>query len=152
MTLYGRCVCGVCHYTLKMASLPVAYACHCLDCQTASGSAFTLQSITPSSGFSLTGETIDWPHPNARGKSVTHRFCATCKTRLFSTNEERPGILILRMGTLENSSVIVPAVHMWLKRMQPWIGLPAGTETYLESVPVERMQIMFAPNFASVHD
>ena len=56
------------------------------------------------------------------------------------------------MGTLENSSVIVPAVHMWLKRMQPWIGLPAGTETYLESVPVERMQIMFAPNFASVHD
>lgn len=149
MSFYGCCVCGVCRYTLDVASLPVAYACYCLDCQTMSGSGFTLQSIIPVSLLSMTGETIDWTRENARGNIVTHRFCASCKTRLFSTNEERPGVAILRMGTLQDSSDVVPAVHMWVKRRQPWIGLPPDAETYPESVPAARMKILFAPNFES---
>ncbi len=43
----GGCRCGAVRYTVKADKLPNTYACHCLDCQTWSGSAFSLQFIVP---------------------------------------------------------------------------------------------------------
>ncbi|MEJ0022380.1 MAG: GFA family protein [Alphaproteobacteria bacterium] len=37
------CRCGAVRYELQTAALPRAYACHCLDCQTWTGSAFSVQ-------------------------------------------------------------------------------------------------------------
>lgn len=148
MALSGGCRCGACRYTLDYPAVPVTYACHCLNCQTMSGASFVLQAMVPASRLSTTGEVVEWAHPNAQGKLTTQRFCAVCKTRLYSVSEGRPGIALIRAGTLDNSAEILPAVHMWTKRKQSWVGLPTGAEAYDEGMPPERVKAIFAPNVA----
>jgi len=53
----GGCRCGAVRYRLASTQLPRAYACHCLDCQTWSGSAFSLNALLPEDGFSVSGRT-----------------------------------------------------------------------------------------------
>jgi len=113
-----------------------------------SGSGFVLQALVPLSRFSVAGEVIEWSNANPQGKVTTQRFCMVCKTRLYSTNEGRPGMVLVRAGTLDESMQITPAVHMWVKRKQSWIGLPAHAETYEEAIPPDRVRAIFAPNFA----
>jgi hypothetical protein len=86
-------------------------------------------------------------HPNSRGDVTIQRFCAVCKTRLYSTNEGRSGTAVIRAGTLDDSGALVPTVHMWAKRKQAWIGLPLDTEIYDEAIPPDRAKISFAANF-----
>ena len=47
MTVRGGCRCGAVRYTLALDDLPLTYACHCTDCQTWSGSAFSQQVLVP---------------------------------------------------------------------------------------------------------
>lgn len=148
MPLSGRCRCGAVSYTLEAAGMPSSYACHCLECQTISGSAFTIQVPVKESRLHFEGELIDWQNKDSKGNVSIHRLCAVCKTRLYSTNVGRPGIAVLRGGTLANSDKITPTLHTWIKRKQPWIGLPADTEAYEEAAPVQRMLSAFASNFA----
>ena len=148
VALAGGCRCGQCRYTLAYDAVPVTYACHCLDCQTMTGSACTLHALLPAERLSIEGDIIAWENRNSQGKLTSQRFCATCKTRLYSTNEGRPGTVLLRMGTLDDSMRIVPAVHIWVRRKQFWVGLPADAETYEEGMPPERAKAVIGPNFA----
>jgi len=148
MALLGGCRCGACRYSLDYVALPVTYACHCLNCQKMSGGGFVLQVLVPLSRFSIAGEVIEWANPNPQGKVTAQRFCGVCKTRIYSTNDGRPGMAIVRAGTLDDSMEVTPAVHIWVKRKQSWIGLPAYAETYDEAMPPDRARAIFAPNFA----
>jgi hypothetical protein len=66
---------------------------------------------------------------------------------LYNTNTARPGVALVRAGTLDESDTIVPAVHMWACRRQPWIGLPGNAEVHDQAIPFERFMQIFAPNF-----
>lgn len=148
MTLLGGCRCEAFRYELEYSVPPVSHACHCLDCQTMSGSSFALQILFPQSRFSLSGALIEWARPNRRGATTRQQFCAICKTRIYSTNDERAGILTLRAGTLDDSAELNPIAHMWIRRKQPWLQLPVDAETYEEGIPAERMMTLLARNFA----
>jgi hypothetical protein len=148
MTLTGGCRCNAFRYSLNYAITPLSYACHCLDCQTMSGGAFALQMIIPQSRFTASGELVEWAHPNRRGTTTRQQFCAICKTRIYSTSDERVGILTLRAGTLDESEAIKPIAHMWVRRKQPWFQISTDAETYDEGIPADRMKILFASNFS----
>jgi hypothetical protein len=151
MAISGGCRRSQCRYSLDYPSIPATYACHCLDCQTMSGVAFVIQALVPLSRFTIVGERIEWSHPNPQGNVTTQSFCDVCKTRLYSTNEGRPGLVLVRAGTFDDSLTAIPAVHMWIKRKQLWIGLPTDAEFYDESVPSDRGAAIFAPNFAETN-
>ena len=51
----GGCRCGAVRYKLALDTLPLTYACHCLDCQTWSGSAFSQQTFVPEAALAVTG-------------------------------------------------------------------------------------------------
>jgi len=148
MPITGGCRCGACRYTLNYPAIPVIYACHCRDCQTATGGGFVLQAMMPAARLVLTGDGIERSAPNSRGGVTTQFYCAQCLTRLYSTNTARPGVALVRAGTLDASDTIVPAVHMWGSRRQPWIGLPPEAEVHAEAIPLERVMQIFAPNFS----
>ena len=112
-----------------------------------SGASFSLQSLVSLSRLAIAGEMIDWEHPNSAGQIVKQCFCAVCKTRLYSTNEGRPGMALVRAGTLDNSAIIAPAVHAWVKRRQTWFSLPIEAEVHDENVPQDRMMALFAHSF-----
>lgn len=130
MGLTGRCRCGGVEYAIDMEALPAAYACHCLICQTWSGSAFALHALLPASLIDIRGDMSEYAYAGEGGTMSRHWSCPTCATRIANENGAVPGMVILRAGTLDRSGELVPAVHIWISRKQPWVRLDAGVAAF----------------------
>jgi hypothetical protein len=133
--LTGGCRCGGVRYSLNLPQLPRAYACHCLDCQTWSGSAFSEQFLLGEDDLVVTGPVTIYEFTNPSGRISRQRMCPTCHTRIYNTNSSRPGIAVVRAGTLDESHTLNLVAHIWIKRKQPWIVIPDGVPTWPEAAP-----------------
>ena len=76
----GGCRCGAVRYTLALDSLPTTYACHCLDCQTWSGSAFSQQTFLPEEALAVTGPLSVYELTTPSGRVSNQRMCSICLT------------------------------------------------------------------------
>ena len=135
--LSGGCRCGAVRYALAVDRLPPTYACHCLDCQTWTGSAFSQQIVLPEHVLTVTGTPEIYELTSPSGRLSRQRVCGTCHTRIYNTNSARPGRVVIRAGTLDRSDQLVVAAHIWVKRKQPWIAIPESVPTWPESAPVD---------------
>jgi len=133
--LQGGCRCGAVRYTLALSALPRTYACHCRDCQTWSGSAFSQQTFLPEAALSVSGPVVIYEMTYPSGRVSTQRMCGLCHTRIYNSNSARPGIVIVRAGTLDRSDELEVVAHIWVKRKQPWLTLPAGVPAWPEGAP-----------------
>lgn len=134
MTITGGCRCGAVRYELAIEAIPLAYACHCLQCQTWSGSAFSEQLLLREDQVSVGGPVVRYDL-TTEDRTSHQRMCGTCHTRLYNTNTRRPGIAVIRAGTLDDSHRIQVAAHIWVKRKQPWLALPEGAPAWPEGAP-----------------
>ena len=135
----GGCRCGACRYTLALDALPPVYCCHCLDCQSWSGSAFVEQAVIRPDTIAMTGPVVEGDVLMPSG-SVSHQVaCGQCFSRLVSTNASRPGMALLRAGTLDDSDRIEPRAHIWTRRKQRWIGIAEGVPCFPENAPPAEM-------------
>lgn len=119
----GGCRCGTCRYQIAGDAPPPVYCCHCLDCQTWSGSAFTMQGVIRPDTIAATGPIVEYAFTSPSGSTSTQMVCGTCHTRLWNINSARPGLAVVRAGTLDASGTLVPRMHIWATRRQPWIDL-----------------------------
>jgi hypothetical protein len=131
----GGCRCGAVRYTISRGNLPPVYACHCLACQSGSGSAFSEQAVIPDGSIEASGPVLDYRFTRPDGNHGHHRLCAECFTRLWSTNNALPGVALVRAGTLDRSQELTPRAHMWIKRKQLWVEVPADVAQWPESPP-----------------
>jgi len=135
-TVEGGCRCGRIRYRVATAKLPNAYACHCRDCQTWSGSAFSLQFIVPEADLKVDGEPSIFEITSADGARVSRqRACPTCFTRVHNTNTARPGLAVVRAGTLDRSDELKIVAHIWTKRKMKGIDIPADVPSWSEGAP-----------------
>ena len=142
----GGCRCGAVRYELALDSLPATYACHCRDCQTWSGSAFSQQTFLAETSLSVTGPVVVYELTNASGRISTQRMCGVCHTRIYNSNSARPGVVVVRAGTLDRSDELDVVAHLWTKRKQSWLTLPAGVPTWPEAAPMaELLKAMMPP-------
>lgn len=126
----GGCECGAVRY--RIGGTVHVYACHCLNCQTRSGSAFGEHAMVACSDFMLEGATV------ARSRVVGDAafeevFCEACLTRVFNRYDLMPDVVILRAGTLAESGHVTPIAHIWTKRKQGWVLLPADVPASKET-------------------
>ncbi|MCE9658507.1 MAG: GFA family protein [Burkholderiales bacterium] len=141
--IQGGCRCGAVRYTLALDTLPPIYACHCLDCQTWSGSAFSLQTFQPEAALTVSGPIVVYEFTTPSGSTSTQRMCGVCHARIYNTNSARPNVVVVRAGTLDRSNELRVVAHLWVKRKQPWLTLPDGAPAWPESAPVaELMQAL----------
>jgi len=119
----GGCVCGDLRYTLRKDPV-VVYACHCTDCQTETGSTCYLAVVVESASFEYTrGKPATFDVTLADGRTKGAVYCPRCVTA--TGGESRiPGLASVNGGTLDDSSWIVPAGHIWTRSAQPWLKLP----------------------------
>ena len=137
-TIEGGCRCGRIRYRAALPALPRAYACHCLDCQTWSGSAFSLQFLLPEGDLAVTGEPALYERPSPDGTRVSRqRACPVCFTRVYNTNTRRPGVAVVRAGTLDRSEELAVVAHIWTKRKLAGIDIPEGVPAWPEGAPPE---------------
>ena len=115
----GGCLCGAVRYTAAAEPL-VIRACWCRVCQFfASGNA-TINLAFPSDAVTITGELRDYPSNADSGRRMHRRFCPTCGVQLFSEAEERPQIIVVRAGTLDDPSLVVPQGAIWTASAPAW--------------------------------
>lgn len=141
----GGCRCGAVRYTLALDALPRTYACHCRDCQTWSGSAFSQQTFLPDASLSVTGPLAIYELTNPSGRTSVQRMCAVCHTRVYNSNSARPGVVVVRAGTLDRSDELDVVAHIWVKRKQPWLKLPKEVPAWSEGAPVTELLQALAP-------
>ena len=126
--LTGACLCGAVRYTLREGFRLNPYACHCTDCQSRTGSAFSEHMLFALGDLEISGELDVGEYDQPSGAHSRIFGCAKCKARIYSVNDSREGMASLRCGTLESSASFAPAAHLWVKSKQPWIGLPADAK------------------------
>ncbi len=132
----GGCRCGAVRYRVTAEKLPNVYACHCHDCQTWSGSAFSLQAILPENALEVIGEPgiFELTSPTS-GRISRKRGCPVCFTRVFNTNSSRAGSVTLRAGSLDRSDELNVVAHIWTKRKMDGVVIPEGAPSWPESAP-----------------
>lgn len=130
----GGCRCGAVRYTIAVDALPPAYACHCHICQRWTGSAFSLQVLVGEDQLSVTGP-VEVVEIRTEDRVSTQRFCAECHARLYNTNTRRPGVAVVRAGTLDDSEALDCVSHIFTDYRQRWFVLPEGVPTWPEAPP-----------------
>ena len=126
--LTGGCLCGAVRYTLREGFRLNPYACHCTDCQSRTGSAFSEHMLFMLADLEIDGDLDTGEYDQPSGAHSRIFGCAKCKARIYAVNDSRDGMASLRCGTLESSASLTPAAHLWVKSKQPWIGLPDGAK------------------------
>ena len=133
--IQGGCRCAAVRYTLALDALPRTYACHCRDCQTWSGSAFSQQTFVAEALLNVSGPVVGYELVTPSGNVSLQRMCAVCHTRVYNSNSARPGIVVVRAGTLDRSDELEVVAHIWVKRKQPWLRLPPDVPAWSEAAP-----------------
>jgi GNAT superfamily N-acetyltransferase len=122
----GQCTCG--DVTVSLDEPPLfVHACHCLDCQARSGSAFSLSGIIAARSMCLRGMNPDAVQLSPR---TTLFQCERCHTPLYMSSTAFPATHVLKIGGL--GSAFPPQAHIWVKRKQPWVKLPQDVPAFAE--------------------
>ena len=126
----GGCQCGAVRYELRGDPVTV-YACHCTDCQTGTGTSFALSMFVQRDDIALLRGMPELIEVRlAAGRERRSLRCTACETRLWGPPKRFPNLLNLDPGTLDDTSWIAPAGHIWTRSAQPWIPLPGGELCY----------------------
>ena len=125
----GSCECKSVRYQLIGKPL-TCYTCHCTDCQTSSGSAFSMSMIVKLDDLEIVeGEPavniLDYGETEVR-----RHHCPKCGTGLWYSADEYPGIAALKPGTFDDTAWFTPIAHLWVRSAQPWVVLDEDTPRY----------------------
>jgi len=131
----GGCQCGAVRYRFRREKFGV-WACHCSECQKQSGSAFGLSMPFLKTELEVTGETASYRRPTASGSFTTCTYCPACGSRLFHISDRNPAGGVLKAGTLDDTSDLVPVAHLWTSKKQPWVVLDQGVPQF-ETQPAD---------------
>lgn len=116
-------MCGAVRYSLLGAPL-LAYACHCHDCQKATGSAFTLTLVIRTADLDVAGGAAIAASSLRSGRVVERSFCPRCRVPLFAVAPVAPDYMSLRAGTLDDASWVVPISQSFVESAIPWAVIP----------------------------
>ena len=126
--LNGSCLCGAIRYTI---SQPVSElrACHCRNCQKASGAAGSVNAVVPSASFSVTkGAPKRYTGVADSGRTLHRFFCGDCGSPIYSQRELTPETVVVRAGTLDDAGEMKITANIWTKSARPWAYIdPAST-------------------------
>ncbi|MES2974755.1 MAG: GFA family protein [Pseudomonadota bacterium] len=133
----GGCLCGEIRYEIAAAAGP-SRICWCRDCQRISSNG-TVNVIFPSDSIKISGESGKHEKTADSGNTVTRRFCANCGTQLFSDSSGRPGLTVVRVGTLDEPSAVKPTTNIWVASAPSWACVDPALEQF-EGPPVVAAQ------------
>jgi hypothetical protein len=102
----------------------LAFVCHCHDCQTRTGSAFSLTLVIRTADFRHDGAVEPLGRTTRSGREVEHGYCALCRTPMFAHALVAPDFMSLRAGTLDDAAWVSPIVQTFVDSAIPWAVIP----------------------------
>src|SRR3546814_10909263 len=91
--LTGGCVCGAVRYVLEEGFRFRPYACHCTDCQSRTGSAFSEHMFFARADLSIEGELDAGVMTQPSGAVSSIWGCAECKARSEELTSELQSLM-----------------------------------------------------------
>ena len=129
----GGCACGAVRYVCT-SEPQLTFNCHCRDCQRISGGPFITAMLVPEENLTIDGNTHGHTRNGDSGSSLTRYFCVDCGTALFAKVEAFPGVLGIKVMSMDDPSWIKPTMDFFTKSAQPWVSFSKDTEKH-ESMP-----------------
>lgn len=130
MSFTGRCYCGEVRYEGNGDPLFKAQ-CHCRECQYISGGSANLVMGLPAAGFRYTQGAPRTFSRDDLDEPAVREFCATCGTHIATTTPRSPGVVILKVGTLDDPAAWGgPMVAIWTDDAQPFHHVPEGVASF----------------------
>jgi hypothetical protein len=133
MRIDGGCHCGHLSYEAEVDPEKVG-VCHCTDCQTLSGSAFSLFVPVAKEAFRLRGEPRLYVKTAESGNRRAQAFCPACGTRLYASAEKDPQVFNLRVGTARQRAALAPKAQVWCRSALPWVMDLAAVRQHAKSM------------------
>lgn len=108
--------------------------CHCLACQRRTGSVFAALAGF-SAPYQVFGNATEYVRVGDQGAKFRFRFCPTCGTTVFHTEDGREGSVSVAVGAFADPLFPAPQVSVYDCRRHPWVQLPAGTIAFDKDPP-----------------
>lgn len=129
----GGCLCGAVHYSCAAEPMMAGH-CHCEDCRRSSGSGHSSHMLVPEASVTLSGPTTAYERAADSGNVVSRHFCPTCGAAVFSTNPSMPGMMFLRVSSLDDLEAFKPQMHVYASRAPSW-DKPTGDLPAFDKMP-----------------
>ena len=94
--------------------------CWCRVCQYIGAGSATVNSVFAADALHIDGVLADFPSVADSGNHLHRRFCAHCGTHVYAHADERPQLLVLRVGTLDNPEAVRPSMNIWTASAPSW--------------------------------
>ena len=122
MRVSGRCHCEKVEYGAEVDPQS-AQICHCLDCQTLTGSAFRVAIPAVIDSFNLKRGVPKIYHKVAdSGSRRGHAFCGDCGAPVFRLPTDNTPHYSLRVGGLDQRGQLSPPKRqIWNERRLTWV-------------------------------
>jgi len=119
LPITGGCLCKAVRYSVAAPPI-MARQCWCRDCQYLAAGSATVNMIFNTADVAITGELTRFVSLADSGNRMVRGFCPACGTPVTSAAEARPHLLILRAGTLDDTSLAAPAMSIWTDSAPAW--------------------------------
>ncbi len=136
-TITGGCLCGKIRYSISQ-SVQNIIACHCTHCQKASGAGMSHNTVVPSSAYTITsGQPKVYEDTADSGNMLYRAFCPDCGSSLYSQREKNPEMMIVKVGSLDNSDGMKLIMNIWVKSARSWSHVSPDAENFPQNRPVK---------------
>lgn len=118
----GRCLCGAVSYSAE-AEPGVVGDCYCTDCRRSSGTSHCTHAVIPESALSISGAVTFYERAADSGNVVRRGFCGDCGSAVYSTNLGMPGMVFIRVSSMDDPERAVPQMTVYASRAPSWARL-----------------------------
>lgn len=133
----GGCLCGKVRYTVSQPVLNVI-ACHCKNCQKASGAGLSHNTVVASNAVTFTsGQPRIFADTAQSGNTLYRAFCGDCGSSIYSQRAKAPEMMVLKVGSLDDSDAMKLVMNIWTASARPWVHIDPATECHPENRPVK---------------
>ena len=128
ITLTGRCLCEGIVYQINGGLGPI-FNCHCSKCRRWHGAVYRTRASVKRSQFEwLAGEELLSFYQSS--ENVTKSFCSRCGSSLVSSYKNRPEILGVPLGGLDQDPGGRPEAHIFVGSKAPWFEIRDGLPSF----------------------
>ena len=130
MKIEGGCYCGKLRYAAGGDPL-FKGQCHCRECQYISGGHPVVVMAMKEAEFAYTKGTAKGFRRGDLAQPVTREFCPECGTHVLTRAPGMPGVVLLKVGTLDDPRVFgAPQMVIFTKDKQSFHHVPEGVPAF----------------------
>jgi len=127
MSITGGCLCGAVRYEISAPPI-MSRMCYCRVCQYLACGNAAVNAAFPTTAVTLTGTLKDYVSTADSGTEMHRRFCPECGVHLTTAAITRPEILMIRVGTLDDPSLVTPTAAIWVSSAPRWACIDPSIE------------------------